>query len=295
MNMNQATVEAHAKINLTLDVTGKRPDGYHDVCMVMQSIGLHDHVTVDTGTGSKEIRLTVEGSDLPADNSNLAYRAAELFLRETGMVCDGISIVIEKQIPVAAGLAGGSTDAAAVLTLLDELYDTHLGEKKLMEIGLKLGADVPFCISGGTMLAEGIGEVLTRLPDAPQTHIVLCKPPIAVSTPAVYRAIDSVEIARRPDTHAMCAAIAAGDLSGMARLLCNVMQPVTAGMHPEVNEICSMLDTCGAMGAIMSGSGPSNFGLFERLEDAQTACHTLGMQYTETYITDFCTAAQVKR
>ncbi|MGM9630708.1 4-(cytidine 5'-diphospho)-2-C-methyl-D-erythritol kinase [Butyricicoccus sp.] len=292
--MRQATVEAHAKINLTLDVTGKRPNGYHDVCMVMQSIGLHDTVTAAVGTGSG-IRLAVEGSDLPADSSNLAYRAAELFLSETGTPCDGISIVIEKHIPVAAGLAGGSTDAAAVLVLLDELYDTRLGEKKLMEIGLKLGADVPFCISGGTMLAEGIGEVLTRLPDAPQTHVVLCKPPIAVSTPAIYRAIDSAEITERPDTQAMCAAIADRDCSRVAQLLCNVMQPVTAGMHPEVEEICGTLRARGAMGAIMSGSGPSNFGLFETLEEAQAACEVLAAQYPETYLTDFCTAAQVKR
>ena len=213
--MKQATVEAHAKINLTLDVTVKRPNGYHDVCMVMQSIGLHDTVTASVGTGSG-IRLTVEGSDLPADSSNLAYRAAELFLSETGTPCDGISIVIEKNIPVAAGLAGGSTDAAAVLVLLDELYDTRLGEKKLMEIGLKLGADVPFCISGGTMLAEGIGEVLTRLPDVPQAHVVLCKPPIAVSTKYVYEHLDALEHPQHPDIDAMIADIFFGDLKQLA-------------------------------------------------------------------------------
>lgn len=293
--MKQASVEAHAKINLTLDVTGKRPNGYHDVCMVMQSIGLHDIVTVCTGTDSGEICLSVEGSDLPADSSNLAYRAAELFLHETGLPCDGISIVIKKQIPIAAGLAGGSTDAAAVLVLLDELYDTHFGEKKLMEMGLQLGADVPFCICGGTMLAEGIGEVLTRLPDVPQMEVVLCKPPIAVSTPAIYRAIDSAQIAQRPDTQAMCAAIAAADQTSIARQLCNVMQPVTAAMHPEVDVICGTLRACGAMGAIMSGSGPSNFGLFENPEDAQAACAALAAQYPETYLTNFCTAAQIKR
>lgn len=292
--MRQASTEAHAKINLTLDVTGRRPDGYHDVCMVMQSIGLHDTVTVSTGTGAG-IRLSVPGSDLPAGSDNLAYRAAECFLRETGTACDGISIVIEKRIPVAAGLAGGSTDAAAVLVLLDALYETGLGEQRLMEIGLKLGADVPFCIAGGTMLAEGIGERLTRLPDAPQTHVVLCKPPIAVSTPAVYRAIDAAEIAVRPDTQAMCAALAAGDGARVAQLLCNVMQPVTAGMHPVVNDICGELRACGASGAIMSGSGPSNFGLFDRLADAQAACRVLAARYPETYLTDFCTAAQVKR
>ena len=151
--MKQAVVEAHAKINLTLDVTGKRPNGYHDVCMVMQSIGIHDLVTVRTGTGTGQIKLAISNSILPSDPSNLAWRAAELFLEEQKLICDGISIEIEKHNPIAAGLAGGSTDAAAVLVLLNQLYDTHLSVEQLMEIGVTLGADVPFCIAGGTMLA----------------------------------------------------------------------------------------------------------------------------------------------
>ncbi|HBI63844.1 MAG TPA: 4-(cytidine 5'-diphospho)-2-C-methyl-D-erythritol kinase [Clostridiales bacterium] len=293
--MKRASVEAHAKINLTLDVTGRRPNGYHDVCMVMQSIGVHDVVSVCTGTGRSDLELRLEHTDLPADSSNLAYRAAELFFQETGVACDGISIVVEKHIPVAAGLAGGSTDAAAVLVLLDDLYDTRLGEKKLMEMGVRLGADVPFCIAGGTMLAQGIGEELTRLPDAPQTNVVLCKPPIAVSTPQIYRAIDAADIVERPDTEAMCAALAAGDAARVAQLLCNIMQPVTAAMHPEVDEICGTLRQLGASGAIMSGSGPSNFGLFSDKSAAQNACRILSERYPETFLTDFCTAAQIKR
>lgn len=293
--MKQATAEAHAKINLTLDVTGKRPDGYHLVCMVMQSIGLHDIVTVEIGTGSGCIDLNMSDSALPTDRGNLAYRAAELFLQQTGVSCDGMRIDIRKQIPVAAGLAGGSTDAAAVLVLLDELYDTGLGIKTLMQLGLKLGADVPFCIAGGTMLAEGIGELLTPLPDAPQTHVVLCKPPFAVSTPAVYHAIDAVKIAERPNTAAMRAAIVASDAAAVSNHLCNVMQPVTAGMHPEVDEICATLRQYGAMGAIMSGSGPSTFGLFDSLSDAQAACAALAARYPETYLTGFSTASQIKR
>lgn len=291
--MKQAAVEAHAKINLTLDVTGKRLDGYHDVCMVMQSIGAHDVVTVAVGTGSGTISLRTVGSDLPSDSRNLAYRAAELFLNETGIACDGISIAIEKHIPVAAGLAGGSTNAAAVLVLLDQLYDTQLGEEKIMEMALKLGADVPFCIAGGTMLAEGIGEKLTRLPDAPQVHVVLCKPPFAVSTPAIYRAIDAADITVRPDTAQMLRALDIGSAAAVSQHLYNVMQPVTAKMHPEVTQICDTMKAHGALGAIMSGSGPSVFGLFDDQDKAEQACTILVQQYEETFLTDFSCAGQI--
>ena len=153
--MKQASTEAYAKINLTLDVTGKRPNGYHDVCMVMQSIGIHDIVTVQTETGADDIELTISHCDLPTDSSNLAYRAAQLFLQRTNKQSNGICIHIEKHNPIAAGLAGGSTDAAAVLVLLNDLYQTRLTQEQLMEMGLALGADVPFCIAGGTMLARG--------------------------------------------------------------------------------------------------------------------------------------------
>ncbi|MCD8356907.1 MAG: 4-(cytidine 5'-diphospho)-2-C-methyl-D-erythritol kinase [Clostridia bacterium] len=292
--MKQAAVEAHAKINLTLDVTGRRPNGYHDVCMVMQSIGIHDKVTVSIGTGNGAIELKTSNSQLPADSSNLAYRAAELFLREMKLPCDGISIAIEKHNPIAAGLAGGSTDAAAVLVLLDQLYDTHLSLEKHMEMGLKLGADVPFCIAGGTMLAEGIGEKLTRLPNAPQAYVVLCKPPFAVSTPAIYKAIDSADIAVRPNTRAMLDALQASDLEAVAKLLCNVMQPVTAEMHPEVDEICAVMKENGALGAIMSGSGPSVFGLFDDRAAAENAKALLAESYAETFLTNFCDSGQIK-
>lgn len=292
--MKQAAVQAHAKINLTLDVTGRRPNGYHDVCMVMQSIGIHDNVTVSIGTGTGLIELKTSNRELPADSSNLAYRAAELFLKEMQLPCDGISIDIEKHNPIAAGLAGGSTDAAAVLVLLDQLYGTHLSREKHMEIGLKLGADVPFCIAGGTMLAEGIGEKLTRLPNAPQAYVVLCKPPFAVSTPAIYKAIDSAEIAERPNTGAMLNALQASDLKAVAKLLCNVMQPVTAEMHPEVDEICAVMKQNGALGAIMSGSGPSVFGLFDDQTAAENAKALLAQSYAETFLTNFCHSGQIK-
>ena len=293
--MKQASTEAYAKINLTLDVTGKRPNGYHDVCMVMQSIGIHDIVTVQTETGAEDIALTISHGDLPTDSSNLAYRAAQLFLQRTNKQSDGIRIHIEKHNPIAAGLAGGSTDAAAVLVLLNDLYQTGLTQEQLMEMGLALGADVPFCIAGGTMLAEGIGEVLTPLPHAPQAIVVLCKPPVAVSTPAIYRAIDSVDIARRPDTQAMLRALEDGDLQAVSALLYNVMQPVTANMHPEIEDICRMMREHGAMNAIMSGSGPTVFGLFADRERAEKAKKFLAAHYEEVFLTKFCRAGQVKQ
>lgn len=292
--MKQGTVEAHAKINLTLDVTGRRPNGYHDVCMVMQSIGIHDIVTVRTGTGTGLIELKITDSELPTDRNNLAYRAAELFLEKMQLDCDGIQIEIEKHNPIAAGLAGGSTDAAAVIMLLDQLYDTRLSGKKRMELGLKLGADVPFCLAGGTMLAEGIGEKLTRLPDAPQFFVVLCKPPFAVSTPAIYRAIDSAEIAQRPDTSAMLHALEISDAEAVAKQLCNVMQSVTANMLPEVDEICTVMKENGALGAIMSGSGPSVFGLFTNEVKAEHTKALLARRYEETFLTNFCRSGLVK-
>lgn len=291
--MKQAAVKAHAKINLTLDIIGKRPNGYHDVCMVMQSIGVHDVVTVTTGTGENSIALQIPDSNLPLDSRNLAYRAAELFLQESGIACDGILIEIEKNIPVASGLAGGSTNAAAVITLLNQLYDTHFSIEKCMEIGLKLGADVPFCIAGGTMRAEGIGEKLTRLPDVPQAYVILCTPPVTVSTPAIYRAVDTAEIYQHPNTSAMQQAIAEKNLVAIADNLCNVMQPVTAAMHPEINEICKVMKQYGALNAVMSGSGPSVFGLFDNAEQAQAVCDILKKQYIQTFLTGFSDMAQI--
>lgn len=293
--MKQATVQAYAKINLTLDVTGKRPNGYHDVCMVMQSIGIHDLVTVRTGTGTGRIELTVSNNTLPSDRSNLAWRAAEVFLDTQQLTCDGIFIEIEKHNPIAAGLAGGSTDAAAVLVLLNELYDTKLSQQQLMELGLKLGADVPFCIAGGTMLAQGIGEQLTRLPEAPQCYVVVCKPSFAVSTPAIYKAIDSVEIVKHPDTPAMLDALKQNDLKAVAGQLYNVMQPVTVQDHPEIEEICAIMRDNGALNAIMSGSGPSVFGLFDSRAAAKVCWTVLAESYEETFLTQFSPAGQIKR
>ena len=282
MNEKQITREAHAKINLTLDVTGRRADGYHTVEMVMQSVGLHDDVTLRPADG---ISLTCSRPDLPTDSSNLAFRAAELFFRETG-AAGGCAIHIEKRIPVAAGLAGGSTNAAAVLRALDALYGAGLSDDTLCAMGLKLGADVPFCLLGGTMLAEGIGEKLTRLPAAPRGYAVLCKPPFAVSTKAVYEAIDSVALPERPDTAGMLRAIEAGNWHGVCARLSNVMEMVTAEHHPEIGEIRRILLDCGADGARMSGSGPTVYGLFSAKTNAETAVQRLKPRFADTFLTE---------
>lgn len=285
--MEQKSIRAHAKINLTLDVVGRRDDGYHFVQMIMQSIGLHDDVTVTIRTGSKQIDVSTANGQLSNDRKNLCYRAAELFLQETGVRNEGIHVGLAKRIPISAGLAGGSTDAAATLVLLNDLYQTGLTTEQLCEMGLKLGADVPFCIMGGTMLSEGIGERLTRLPDAPNPIVVLCRPPFPVSTPAVYQAIDNAEITQRPDNAAMLCAIEQQDIDGIAKNLANVMQPITAAMHPEILQIRQALLNCGAIGSVMSGSGPTTFGLFTDRTAAQNAYDMLKEQYPDTILSNF--------
>lgn len=215
------TVRARAKINLTLDVTGRREDGYHTVEMVMQSIALHDTVRVTTIHGEKKPRgivLSCSLPFLPTDERNLAYRAAELFYKETGALLETCEIHIEKRIPVAAGLAGGSTDAAAVLRALNALHTAGLTDDELCEMGLKLGADVPFCLRGGTMLAQGIGEELSLLPDMPHCWVVLCKPPFAVPTKEVYQEIDSVDILRASGQQGYDGRAQSGRLRGRVRV-----------------------------------------------------------------------------
>lgn len=285
--MKRKRIRAHAKINLTLDVVGRRDDGYHLVEMVMQSIGLHDLVTAAIDTGTREIVVHTSDENLADDETNLCYRAAALFLEETGVENRGIEIDVVKRIPMAAGLAGGSADAAAVLVLLDRLYETGLTEQQLCAMGLRLGADVPFCMLGGTMLAEGIGEKLTRMPDAPNPIVVLCKPPVSVSTPEIYRAIDQFEIEDHPSTEAMIEAIEHCDLQEMAKELENVMQPVTAEMYPEILDICESMLDCGAIGAQMSGSGPTTFGIFVDPDEAQEAYDLLKERYPDTFMTGF--------
>ena len=285
----ETTVQARAKINLTLDVTGQREDGYHTVRMVMQSVALHDEVRIFITHGEKKPRgivLTCNLPYLPVDERNLAYRAAELFYRETGALPGPCEIHIEKRIPVAAGLAGGSTDAAAVLRALSALHTTGLTDDELCAMGLRLGADVPYCLRGGTMLAEGIGEELTPLPPMPHCWVVLCKPPFGVSTKEVYHEIDAVEIGQRPDAAGMIRALESADYAGVCKRLSNVMETVTAAKRRQIGEIKSFLAENGADGTLMSGSGPTVFGLFADENRAKTAAKMLRRRFADTYLTE---------
>ena len=256
-------VEAHAKLNLTLDVLGKRSDGYHDLRMVMQSVELADVLNVRE-SGDGELRVRTNLHFLPNNEKNLAAQAA---LRWWEAGCDsrrGLDIAIEKHIPVCAGLAGGSSDGAAVLRALNELRETPLSPAELARLGERVGSDVPYCVIGGTALAEGRGEILTPLPPLPKCWAVLCKPEFSISTPARFARIDSVRLRCRPDTQGVIAALEAGDLHGVARRMYNVFEDALPDrQRTRVNDIKNVLIQCGALGASMSGTGPTAFGLFD--------------------------------
>ena len=258
-------VMARAKVNLTLDVLGKRPDGYHEVEMVMQSVELHD--SLEFSPTDREIEITVEGSDLSPGADNLVYRAAEL-MRLRGGVRSGVKVLLKKSIPVAAGLGGGSADAAAALKALNEMWGVGLSMSELILLGEQLGADVPFCLMGGTALASGKGEQVLRLPPCPPLGLVLVKPPFSVSTGSVYQAFRFGQRIRRPDNRAMIEAIRANDASGIVSCLANALESVTTRMHPEITGIKEKLIKAGASGALMSGSGPTVFGLTQDLASA---------------------------
>ncbi|MCD7745150.1 MAG: 4-(cytidine 5'-diphospho)-2-C-methyl-D-erythritol kinase [Lachnospiraceae bacterium] len=340
--MREQRLKARAKINLGLDVLGRRPDGYHDLRMVMQTVNLCDEITLraddnlekapgksrsgavraeaagpeaagsDMGRAKAagiepDIRITVGGDTagglVPADSGNLAYRAAQLLMEEYG-ISQKLEIFLEKRIPVAAGLAGGSSDAAAVMVGVNELFELKLTTQELMERGVRIGADVPYCILRGTALAEGIGERLTRLPDAPGAWVVLAKPPVQVSTKFVYsnlkldeRAAAGPADSRRqrdgtfghPDIDAQVQAIRDGDLYRMAALMGNVLETVTIPAFPVIREIQEQMCAFGAVNAMMSGSGPTVFGLFDDRETAERACAGLksGSLAAEVFLTTF--------
>ena len=280
------TRKAYAKLNLTLDILGKREDGYHDLSMVMQSISLCDTLHVSLTEG-EDILCRVDRADLPADESNLAVRAARAFFRETGIAPRGLSIALEKHIPMAAGMAGGSADAAAVLHALRELLAPEMALSELERIGATVGSDVPFCVRGGTALAEGRGEKLTTLKSAPEFSVVVCKPAFPISTPVLFKRSDSVTLTRRPDTAAMLRAIEEGDADGVAANLCNVFEEVLPEECGEVFIIRDKLLALGALGAQMTGSGPTVFGLFKDKAAAKRAEEALKAEYGQTYLCTF--------
>lgn len=259
--------KAYAKINLGLDVTGKRDDGYHIVRMIMQNVDLYDTLTFeDNETG--EICLTASSEKIPTDESNLICKVALQLKKEFG-VSKGANIHLVKRIPVAAGMAGGSTDGAAAYVALNELWNLGLDKKKLCELAVKLGADIPYCIIGGTALAEGIGEELTVISDTPACHIVIAKPAIDVSTGWVYKELDSRKIIEHPDIDGIRAAIEDGNIKAMCSLIGNVLEPVTAGKYTVIGDIEKILEDSGAVGAFMTGSGPTVFAVFDDEDKAK--------------------------
>lgn len=280
-------LKAMAKINLGLDVLRRRSDGYHDLRMIMQTVYLYDQIEIAEKETSG-ITLTTNAGYLPVNEDNLVYKAAKLLMEEFGIE-QGVRIHLKKYIPVAAGLAGGSSDAAAVLIGINRMFRLGLSKEDLKKRGVKIGADVPYCIMRGTALAEGIGDVLTPLPAAPDMHVVLAKPPIHVSTGFVYTNLKADQLAYHPDIDAQADAIRAGDGYAMAKLMGNVLETVTIPAYPVIEEIKEEMKRAGALGAMMSGSGPTVFGLFDDAKKAQAAYEGLrnGSLARNVYLTKF--------
>ena len=278
-------VRACAKLNLTLDVLGKRSDGYHDLRMVMQSVELADLLDLSYNeTGELRVRTSLHF--LPNNEKNLAAQAALRWWEARGEAPQGLDITIEKRIPVCAGMAGGSSDAAAVLRALNEMEGACLDLGAVAGIGALVGSDVPYCVTGGTALAEGRGELLTPLPPLPRCWAVLCKPDFSISTPALFAKIDSVKLRCRPDTQGAIAALEAGDLAGVARRMYNVFEDALPDrQRSRVNDIKNTLIQCGALGASMSGTGPTAFGLFDSEDKAREAQERLTGLGGEVFLT----------
>lgn len=281
--MKRMTQQAPAKVNLALDILGRRPDGYHDMRMVMQAVSLCDTVTAEET--EEGFALHTGGDFIPAGKKTLEQRAAEAFFTAISRPMPGLSVTLEKRTPAYAGLGGGSADVAALLRILRDRYCPDLPGTELERIGFTVGSDMPFCVRGGTALAEGRGERLTPLPPLPRCHVVLCKPAFSVSTPDLFERIDGVRLRRRPDTLGLLGALEAGDLAGVARRMYNVFEdalpPRRAG---EIGEIRNSLIQYGALGASMSGTGPTVFGLFRDASAARHACSALRETYRETFL-----------
>ena len=274
---------AYAKLNLTLDVLGKREDGYHNLKSVMQTISVRDDVEVDIGTG-KPWCIKCDKEDIPCDERNLAWQAAKVYCEALNKDPNGLEIRITKRIPSQAGMGGGSADAAAVLRALNEYYDHPLSIGALAELGAQVGSDVPFCVVGGTCMCEGRGERLRKLPDMPDCIFVICKPDFSVSTPELYQKIDAVAISKRPDHQVMESALLSGDLEKVAHNLFNVFDPVVTQDHLELNYIKSLFHQYGAVGYQMTGSGSAVFAVVSEFEVAAVICNMLKANYPNVFI-----------
>ena len=285
--MKKIRLKAMAKINLGLDVVRKREDGYHEVRMIMQTIRMYDQIELEP-TEAPGIRVSTNLNYLPTNEDNLVYKAAKLLMDEFD-VKKGLNIGLRKFIPVAAGMAGGSSDAAAVMVGVNRLFHLNLSQKELMERGVKIGEDVPYCILRGTALAEGIGEKLTHLPPAPAGYVLIAKPGIHVSTKFVYTNLKANELESHPDIDGQIQAIRSGDLKKVAELCGNVLETVTIPAYPVIEEIKDVMKKGGALNACMSGSGPTVFGLFDDREKAKAVYENLygGELAKQVYLTTF--------
>jgi len=282
--MIEIQVQAYGKLNLSLDILGRQSTGYHDMRMIMETVELCDNVYIAVSEGDR-VQLSTNLHYLPVDDSNIAAEAAEVFFRELHLPRKQVTIHIHKRLPVSAGVAGGSANADAVLRGLNSLMGTGLDAKELRRLGLMLGSDVPYCIGGGTALAEGRGEVLTPLGTLPPCHIVICKPKFSISTASLFGRIDCAKIRHRPDTAGMMQALRAGTLSQVAVRLYNVFEDVLTGKQKEVLGIKKALLDTGALGAVMTGTGPSAFGLFDDEQTARASYEQLRQIYPETFLT----------
>lgn len=274
---------AYAKVNLTLDVLGKREDGYHDLKSVMQTLSIRDDIEMDIGTG-KPWRLLCDKPEIPCDERNLAWKAAKIYCETMDYDPDGIEIRITKRIPSQAGMGGGSADAAAVLRALNRYYGAPLSIGALAELGAQVGSDVPFCVVGGTCMCEGRGEKLRKLPDMPDCVFVVVKPDFSVSTPELYQKLDSVAIAKRPDQQAVESGLLSGDLLKIAQNLHNVFDPVVTAEHLELNYIKSLFHQYGAVGYQMTGSGSAVYAIVSEFEVAAVICNMLKDNYPDVFI-----------
>lgn len=274
---------AFAKLNLTLDVLGKREDGYHNIKSIMQAISIRDDVEIDVGTGEPwTLECSQEG--IPTDERNLAWKAAKVYCDGLKKDPNGLAIRITKRIPSGAGMGGGSADAAAVLRALNRHYGNPLSILALAELGAQVGSDVPFCVLCGTAMCEGRGELLRKLPDMPDCVFVVCKPEFSVSTPELYKKIDQVAIPKHPDHMAMESALLAGDVAKVADLIYNVFDPVVTADHLEINYIKSICNSYGALGMQMTGSGSAVYAIMPSFEYAAVVCNMLKDNYPNVFI-----------
>lgn len=285
--------KAYAKVNIGLDVLRRRPDGYHELKMIMQTVDIFDDLTFERER-EPGIRLRIEGADLPEDENNLVYKAAAL-LMEKKQIKEGVAITVMKRIPIAAGMAGGSADAAAALRGLNALFEMDYSAEDLRKLGVRLGADIPYCITGGTMLAEGIGEVLTPLPTPPECYLTVAKPDIDVSTAFVYRNLRADSLPFHPDVDGMAEALTTGDLRGITDRMGNVLETVTVPAYPVIDRIKRRMRELGAENALMSGSGPTVFGIYKEQKTAEKTAETIREEKLAgaVFATRFCEGVNV--